>query len=293
MKTKQLFIASLCILLFIACNNKVKDEKAMFGAQLLQVEPDQIKSGGDFQTPSADSIPIPGSIKQVLNTDWDRKIIKNATLKLEVKDFKSYNELVHRTIKQYGGYIAREEQSLSDERTETTMSMKVPVEQFESMMNQLPGNDTKTIERKITTDDVSTQMVDVRSRAESKKQVRLKYLEFMKQSKNMTEVIQVQKEIDGIQAEIEAAFNHIDYLSHQSAFSTINLIFFQPITGFKPVDENPGFFTRVSFAFRSGVSWVADVFVGLTAIWPFILLLIIALVAWKKSKIHRPIRQNS
>ena len=297
MNTKKLIVAPLLLLMFISCD-KTKKENSIAGLQLIdkQTEPEQKKVDGNFQGPVvADSVaPTPSGItKQVSNPDWDKKIIKTATLKLEVKDFQHYNESLHKTIKQYGGYIANEEQNLSDEKTETVMSIKVPVEQFETMMNQLPGEAVKVIERKITTDDVTGEVVDIKSRLEAKKEMRLKYLEFLKQSKNMAEVLQVQQEINGIQEEIEAAAGRVGFLSQQASFSTINLIFFQPVSGFKPTDSNPNFFTRISLAFRSGVNWFADIFVGLMSIWPFILMLVIAFVAWKRSKIRKPIRQNA
>jgi len=75
--------------------------------------------------------------------------------------------------------------------------------------------------------------------------MRLKYLEFLKQSKNMEEVLQVQNEINSIQEEIESTAGRVEFLSHQSFYSTINLTFYQPINGYKPVDGPPAFFTRV------------------------------------------------
>jgi Domain of unknown function (DUF4349) len=222
--------------------------------------------------------------KPAANPDWDKKIIKTATLKLEVKDFKGYNDNVHKTVKQFGGYIAQEEQNLTDEKSETVISIKVPVDQFETMMNQLPGAGIKVLERKINTEDVTGEVVDTKSRLEAKKQMRLKYLEFLKQSKNMEEVLQVQNEINSIQEEIESAAGRIGFLSHQSSYSTINLTFFQPLAGYTPTDDTPSFFTRMSQAFKTGTSWIADLFVWLISVWPMLLIIIGLYFGWKKIK---------
>src|ERR1017187_7203732 len=45
------------------------------------------------------------------NPDWDKKIIKTAELKLEVKDFKTCSNIVHIDSKHYGAYIASEDQN--------------------------------------------------------------------------------------------------------------------------------------------------------------------------------------
>lgn len=156
--------------------------------------------------------------------------------------------------------------------------------QFEDMMNTLPGNDNKVFERKISTEDVTSQIVDTKSRLEAKKGMRLKYMEFLKQSKNMEEVLQVQNEINGIQEEIESAAGRVESLSHQSAYSTINLSFYQPVNGVKPVDGPPAFFARITVAFKSGITFIADLLVDLIYIWPLLLLLFAVFVAYKKLK---------
>jgi hypothetical protein len=304
MKTKLTIAAILFFLIFISCNkvNKQKDfEVANAEISDLKQSPFQPTGNkkqpkipiGTLQQATTDSGTVQPSVKAISSPDWDKKIIKTATLKLEVKDFKSYNDNVHKTVKQFGGYIAQEEQNLSDEKSETLISIKVPVDQFETMMNQLPGGDVKVLERKITTEDVTGEMVDTRSRLEAKKQMRLKYLDFLKLSKNMEEVLQVQNEINSIQEEIESAAGRIEFLSNQSLYSTINLTFLQPLAGYKPTDETPSFLTRVSNAFKTGASWVADLFIGLIAVWPLLLIVIAIYFGWKKLKPSKIVTQNS
>ena len=296
MKTKFFIAALLVFSIFISCNkNGNKAEMADLVAAPPQTENAEKQKipVGNFQQPMTDSGITQLPVKTVANPDWDKKIIKTATLKLEVKEFKKYNDNVHKTVKQFGGYIAQEEQNLTDEKSETVISIKVPVEQFETMMNQLPGEDVKVLERKITTEDVTGEVVDTRSRLEAKKQMRIKYLEFLKQSKNMEEVLQVQNEINSIQEEIESAAGRVEYLSHQSSYSTINLTFYQPINGYKPSDGSPSFFTRITGAFKAGAGWIADLFVGLVSIWPLLLAVFVIYVGWKKMRPSKLIAPNS
>ncbi len=300
MKTKLLLAASLLILFIIACNTNNKQSVSdVAGSKIIELKDETLKPAlfqngndgkeqkipvGNRQQSLTDSGVSPFPIKTLSNPDWDKKIIKTATLKLEVQDFKNYNETVHKTVKQFGGYIAQEEQNLSEEKSENIISIKVPVDQFESMLNQLPGGDQKVLERKINTEDVTGEVVDTRSRLEAKKQMRLKYLEFLKQSKNMEEVLQVQNEINHIQEEIESAAGRVEFLSHQSTFSTINLTFFQPLPGYKPTDPSPSFLTRVSLAFKTGAAWIAELFIGLISIWPLLLVIFTGIIIWKKMK---------
>lgn len=98
----------------------------------------------------------------------------------------------------------------------------------------------------------------------------------------MEEVLQVQNEINSIQEEIESAAGRMSFLSHQSAYSTINLTFYQPINGYKPTDGAPSFFTRVTDAFKAGAKWIADLFVGLISIWPLLIIVFGIYFGWKK-----------
>lgn len=284
-------------ILFASCNLG-KNKKENLVNDLSPVEQQEpSKSDGEDQN----QIPVPKGVQPVTtdstgepsapvskqpaaNPDWDKKIIKTGNLKVEVKDFKSYSEKVHQTVKQFGGYIAQEEQSLTDEKAENIITIKVPVAQFEDMLNQLPGNDSKIIERKITSEDVTGEVVDTKSRLETKKQVRLKYLEFLKQSKNTDEVFKVQNEINNMQEEIEAAAGRIGYLANQSAYSTVHLIYFQPAAGYTPPDATPSFGTRTATAFKNGASWFAELFIGLLSIWPLLLAITAVFFIWKKVK---------
>lgn len=221
---------------------------------------------------AVDSVATQTPLKPSDHADWDKKIIKTATLKVEVKDFKEYNDAVHKAVRQFGGYIAQEDQNISEEKIETSISINVPVEQFESMMNQLPASSEKILERKIATEDVTGEVVDVKSRLQTKMEMRLKYLDFLKQSKNMAEVLQVQNEINGLQEAIEAAAGRVAYLTHQSAMSTINLSFYQPGEGYTPIDATPSFLTRITDAFKSGGRWLMELLIGLVGLWPLILI---------------------
>lgn len=299
MKKVFFITAMLCLSIFISCSRSEKKDEVFNSAlaPVAETAPDATTVAnetnyaqqqipiGDQPPASTDSSPNTKQAKLPVNTDWDKKIIKTASLKIEVPDFKKYNDIVYKTVKQQGGYIAQEEQNLTTERNETVITIKVPVNHFESMMNEIPGTDTKIVERKINTDDVTAKVIDTKSRLEAKKEMRQKYLEFLKQSKNMKEVLEVQGEINSIQEEMEAAAGQINYLSHQSAMSTINLTFYQLLPGYKPgVVTEPTFIAKVANAFKSGAHLLADLFIGIMSVWPFVLVICAAIFLLRKAR---------
>ena len=216
--------------------------------------------------------------------DWDKKIIKTATLNLEVTDYSAYNTSLRDKIKQTGGYVAQEQQTQSDYKIENTITIKVPVDQFDNAVNLVSASVKEINEKKITSEDVTTEVIDTRSRLEAKKQVRLRYLDLLKQAKNMEEILSVQSEINGIQEQIESAAGRIEYLSHSSSFSTIHLTFYQILNATARDTDKPSFSTKLGAAFKNGWSWIGEVFVGIVSIWPLLLMIFAAFIIYKKTR---------
>ena len=96
-----------------------------------------------------------------------------------------------------GAYIARKNKPAPMKKRKRLLPSKVPVDQFENMINQLPGEEDKVLERKISTEDVTGDIVDTKARLEARKQMRAKYPELLKQSKNMEDALSVQNSVNG------------------------------------------------------------------------------------------------
>jgi hypothetical protein len=210
-----------------------------------------------------------GAATPAQSIDWDKKIIKTAVLNVEAKNYKTFNDLVHDQVKQAGGYVAGEEQTKSDYKIENVVTIKVPVDQFDNLVRSVTSTkDENVVSQKVTSQDVTGEVVDTRSRTEAKRQVRLRYLDLLKQAKNMEEILKVQQEINNIQVEIEAGSGRVGYLTHAAAYSTIELTYFQVLNAQAAQPEKPGFGLRVLNALGNGLNWVGEMLVVLLTLWP-------------------------
>ena len=230
----------------------------------------------------------PSQSQPVPNPDWDKKIIKNASLNLEVKDYNSFYKSFREKVRSLGGYVAQEEQTQSEYKIENTLVIKVPVDQFDNALALLTNNVEKINERKVSSQDVTAEFVDTKSRIEAKKQIRQRYMDLLKQAKNMEEILNVQSEINGIQEEIESAAGRIEYLGHSSSFSTINLTYYQVLNSSAKESGKPSFVTKITDAFKTGLGWIVDLFIGLVSIWPLFLLTFVLVIVYKKMKAAKP-----
>lgn len=215
------------------------------------------------------------------NPDWDKKIIRTATLNLEIKDFQKSGNLLREKTKQLGGYIAQEQQNQTDFKIENSITIKVPVERFDDALHFLSANANKIIEKQISSQDVSGEMIDTKSRLESKKQVRLRYLELLRQAKKMEDILQVEQEINSIQEEIESANARIKWLGHSASYSTINLTYFE-ILHPSVLTSEPGFDIALWQSFKSGWNWLKSIFISLVSVWPLFIIAVIAFLGFKK-----------
>ncbi len=259
------FLLLFITLVIFSCSknqsSSFPDEKS--GNELDQTEP--------LPAISTDSIAEhPAEVPPPEIIPWEKKLIKNANLIVEVEDLKSFNNNLHALVSQYSGYIAAERSSYADFKNEVSVTIKVPTIRFEALLNELNNKASKTMERNISTQDVTGEMKDNKARLETKKETRLKYLEFLKQSKNINEVLKVQQEINVLQEQIESMSSTQNLLSHQTTFSTIQLNFYSILKdNSKPV-ETQGFSNRFIASIQSGISVIGEFIILLAKLWPFI-----------------------
>ena len=289
MRYLQSVIAASLMLMTYSCNDqKTNNDEATDRSKLKMEEMavtadstvvmNYVQSETEEIPQTADTAALPGgptSIqkdhKQVstANTDWDKKIIKTGTLTIETDNYNKYNNQIHLLVKKWEAYIASEEENSSDYKIENSITIKIPVQYFDEAVQQisssLPG---KLLGKQITAQDVTAEYVDTRARMESKKRIRLRYLDMVQKAKNMEEVLQVEREINSMQEQIEAGEGRIRYLGHSSAYSTIQLTFFQVLNP-KAIDpEKPSFGARMFAAMSYGLWWFGELIILLFTLWP-------------------------
>jgi hypothetical protein len=290
MITKAITALAATVLLLCACNRKSESDTQYntLGSELKTI------TAATDSIPAAKQAPVPdpkedkkspaSPAPKPVPVDWDKKIIKTAGMNMEVKDFKTFSAQTREISKKYGGYVAGEKQQESEYKIENSLTLKVPVAMFDDMVNELSQLPVKIISKQIGSEDVTTEMVDTKSRIEAKKQVRDKYMEFLKGSKNMEEVLQVQSEINGVQEQIETAAGRVNYLGHAAAYSTIHLTYYQVLDAKAAVDAAPGFSDKLGHAMGYGLDIIKALVLGVVTVWPLLLIAFIVWFLYKRSK---------
>ncbi len=268
---KLLFLLlSACLGILISCSRGV-DQKA---------EASEVLSQQTLQTPNAsEGLKIMSNARPKEETFADQaivpvaeqgpEIIRTAHLVHEVKNSQVYSSYVRNRVRKLNAYIFKEDNNVADNRAQTTMVIKVPVALFDSLVAELMTKEVNPLQKNITSEDITSEIIDTRARLETRKATRAKYLEFLNKANKIDDVLKIQQEINNIQEDIESAEARLSQLSGQARYRTVNLTYFEPGSGYEDYDNNPGFWTRVGSAVKNGAGIFGEIFIAFITAWPF------------------------
>lgn len=215
--------------------------------------------------------------------DWSKKRIMTADLRIEVSQYKKYDRSLRQLLQRYGAYIATEEQESADASIQNNMTIRVPVEQFDVLLQSLTEDSVTIKNMQVRSADVTAEMYDVHARLASKKKIRDRYEQLLQQAHKMDDILQIESQIGSIQEELDAAAGRLTYLKHQTSYSTINLSYSAPQSG---VTDTPnGFGAQAIAGLKDGAHVFVEILLLLIRLWPLILVGTILVVIWKRKKL--------
>ena len=219
---------------------------------------------------------------------FEQKVIKNANLRFQVADYQKSINAIQNLVKSYQGFVVSSNEVRVDNSLENNFIIRVPSKNLDALVNKLTEQSIYLDYKNITSEDVTTEFVDISARIKAKKAVETRYLELLKQAKTVKDIIEVENQLRQIREEIESTQARINYINQQTSYSTINLQIYEN-SARQTGDQN--FFIRLLNALRNGWDLLLSFVVGLLYIWPFVLLLILAIILFRKFlRKHPPVR---
>ena len=184
-------------------------------------------------------------------TPTKRKIIYTATVDVVVENLDTARAEVEKLLSKYEAYVAKSDvRNDPGTRRVATYTLRVPVDQFRTMMDGLLALGTPE-RNAVDSQDVTEEFIDVQARLKTLKAEEEVLNKLLKESGSRDDVLKTREQIRLIRSDIERAQARLDYLSKLTALSTINLTL-KEIKDYKP-PTTPTFTERVSRRF--GGSW--------------------------------------
>lgn len=172
--------------------------------------------------PSASGIQA-GSAADQLN----KKLIYRANVVMKVEEFSKAQAQIKDLVSLSGGYIVEFSESQSTYEQGGNFVLKVPAAGFSSFLEQLEQLKPESFQQSIQGQDVSEEYVDLESRLKVKEAVEARYLKFVGESKNTSDLVQFTNELERIQTEIEQIKGRMRYIDNNVSFSTIEIRVYQ------------------------------------------------------------------
>jgi hypothetical protein len=123
---------------------------------------------------------------------------------------------------------------------------------------------------------------DLTTRITNKKALESRYVELLKQASEIKDILDIERNLNQVRTEIEQLQGQFNYLSKQVNFSTINLSFYELLPYVYDGSQRKGFGARLLSSLNNGWQGFLSFLVGLTAIWPFILLTVVGIYMFRK-----------
>ena len=202
---------------------------------------------------------------------FQSKIIKEANITIEVKEYSESIFKIKEIIKKWKGYISSENERNFDYSINNGMVIRVPAENFEKLIEEILEVAKKVDLKSIAARDVTEEFIDIEARLNTKKEFEKRYLELLKQAKNVDDILQVEQQLRIIREEIEAKEGRLKYLNNKVSFSTIYLEVYQKVED----RYKNGFFTKIREALKEGWNVLLNFTIGIFYVWPFIIILLV------------------
>ncbi len=203
-----------------------------------------------------------------------RKIIKEADLRFRTKDNHETYSLIKNSLKGFGAYISEENTFNYSNRTGFDITIRVPAERFDSLLDFIVTHaNIKELDNKSTQlKDVTEEFIDIQARIKIKKESEQKLADLLKQAKNLSETLEIQKQLTDLRADIESIEGRLKYLTDQVNYSTIRISFYENIKYSKR------FFGDFWDALKDGWQVFLHLITLLTYLW--VVILVFILIRW-------------
>lgn len=284
MKQLAYFLSIIFWITASSCSqNEYKAEAMAYDESIQSVAPE-----GETSIPAEENTAITENYNNTENNenvDLQRKIIKEGTIRFETANAVKTKEAILKSVKENNGYLANDNASNYGSSTNYHVTIRVPAHKFDTLLEQI-SNTAKKIESKdIKALDVTEEFIDVQARIKTKKELEDRYKEILRQAHKVEDLLKIEKEIGILRSEIESLEGRMRYLKDRISYSTLTVIFYEQRE--TSSSYSFGFGEKFIDAIYNGWTGMLWFIIGLTSLWPFIIIFIAVFLLFKRIRKNR------
>jgi hypothetical protein len=223
--------------------------------------------------------------------------VRNKTLRLEVKDVSGAIDKLRSIAKSTKADITDMQVSTAADgpiyrpvpvqtqagvtpSTSTTalnayLTVRVPASDFERFVDEA-SKVGRVLYQSESSDDVTQQHVDMAARLANLRAEETRLRDFLNAARNVTEMLQVETELNRVRGEIESMSAQLAYLERQAAMATVTIELTEPQAIVRPAGTDWGWGQAFTDAIRAFVNVVEGIIVVTGALLPLVALALVA-----------------
>ena len=285
---KNIFLLIAACATFLACNKA--NDVAISVAHLDRNESDRAVP---VLADSAVATPSPQYAQKQQQEFVDKKIIKNGEMRIQAEDVKKARNSLESLLNNCGGYVQEESFNNDEYRENIEMQLRIPNQNFDKFVNSLSSNALGIVRYKnISSSDITEEYYDTAIRLKNKELYLEKYREFLRNAKTTKDMLEVQEKIRNMEEEIESAKGKLRYIDDRVNYSSLSLEIYNE----KPQtvgSSEISFFSRFWSSMKTGWNLLEGLVLGVVAIWPLILILILGIWGFCKWRKNRRLKKKT
>lgn len=154
----------------------------------------------------------------------DRIIIMKSEAVYLVKDPDQSLEETRQLVQKLGGYVSTLQRN-QNSREGALLELRIPAERFDDARAGLSRLAIKRQTEYLSTEDVTKQYVDTESQIRNLKAQELQYLQIMKGTGKIVDVLAVTEKLEEVRGKIEQLQGENNYRRHQAQLATLKVAF--------------------------------------------------------------------
>lgn len=218
-----------------------------------------------------------------------QRIIYTAAARARVEKLDSALARVIRQITSSGGHLSSQHRTNSTYEHTAQLTIRLPADQLNGALEFLPEIAAEIDYQNLDSRDVTAEWLDLESRLQTKRDVRDRYIDILRnRAQKVEDILNAEDKIRVITEEIEAKEGRLRYLRDQVSLSTLTLELYETVeyrsTG--PTVKR-GFGSKFLDSLAFGGQMVQDILLGLVSIWPLLILGVFVFFGvrrWRKRK---------
>ncbi len=181
----------------------------------------------------------PGLVPSEANT-FDRKIIQDTSLDLQVQDVSKAYDDVERIALTAGGFVLDSSVAANQDQPQANLTIRVPTVQYQKVVDDLRGLAVKVENQTSKAQDVTQQYTDLQARLRSAQALEATYLGLLDRAETIDDILKIQSYLTPVRTEIEQIQGQVNVMDNLSSLATISVsLHTEPATPVPSSDSHP------------------------------------------------------